>query len=110
MKCFKGQFIFTCRTANIITNMVTISKQAATVSAVIVVNGDATRENSPFGSAVSSNKPKPAARSSLSCCSAPTAMRRFPAGEELMQPPIWFYLKTYYDDENNYIFYLKNNA
>lgn len=68
--------------------MVTISKQAATESAVMVVNGEATRENNPKDSSFSSTSPKPAAKSSLSCCSAPTAMRRFPAGDEFMQPPI----------------------
>lgn len=66
--------------------MVTTSKQAATAIDVIVVKADPKCDNKPVDSL-----PLPAIKASSatgdSCCSAPLAMRRLPAGDEFIQPP-----------------------
>lgn len=75
------------------TKMVTISRQAATAKAVIVVNGDTTCANTPPPVESRTPLPSPVAsappNSSLPPNSAPVAMRRLPAGDEFMQPPVF---------------------
>lgn len=77
----------TCKMANMMTNMVTTSKQAATAIDVIVVKAEPKCDNKPVESL-----PLPIRASSATddscCCSAPLAIRRLPAGDELMQPPV----------------------
>lgn len=79
----KKNSCYTCKTAKIITKIVTTSKQAATARAVIVVNGETTCENIPLLSA----EPPPIPSPKSSPNSAPIAIRRLPAGDEFMQPP-----------------------
>lgn len=81
---FSDTFNITCKTAKIMTKMVTTSRQAATASAVMVANGEATCENSPLASTEA--PPSSSPKSSGDNCWSP-AMRLLPAGDEFMQPP-----------------------
>lgn len=69
------------------TNMVTTSRQAATAIDVIAVKADPKCDSKPVESL-----PLPIRASSATddscCCSAPLAMRRLPAGDALIQPPV----------------------
>lgn len=75
--------------ANIITNIVTTSKQAATAIDVIVVNADPKCESRPVASLL---PPIMASSATEDSCSAPLAIRRFPAGDAFMHPPILFFV------------------
>lgn len=67
------------------TNMVTTNKQAATAIDVIAVNAEPKCENTPVDSWL---LPISASSATADICSAPFAMRRLPAGDEFMQPPV----------------------
>lgn len=67
------------------TNMVTTNRQAATAIDVIAVKAEPKCDIKPVESL-----PPPMRASSAtddSCCSAPLAIRRLPAGDAFMQPP-----------------------
>lgn len=72
-----------------ITNIVTISMQAATaidvIAAVVVVNRE--KKLLALPSPGTPIDLPPTRLSSPNCCSAPTAMRRLPAGDAFIQPP-----------------------
>lgn len=97
--------IFTCSTANIITNNVTMSAHTAIAIDVMAVVVDVKRTKSPFVPLASplpllvpsppsppplDLPPIPVKTSEISspiCCSAPAAIRRLPAGDAFIQPP-----------------------
>lgn len=68
------------------TKMVTTSRHAATVSAVMVANGEATCEKSEVASTEAPPSSSPKSSFNGDNCWSP-AMRLLPAGDEFMQPP-----------------------